>query len=92
LLFAKRDGTYILAIWQEVPSYDVNSKKILPVSPQQVICAFPQPFLAEQFRLNDDGSLTTETRDLTSRVVISVDDRVLLLKLTPPSTSKGTTR
>lgn len=92
LLFAKRDGTYILAIWQEVPSYDVNSKKILPVSPQQVICAFPQPFLAEQFRLNDDGSLTTEARDLTSRAVIAVDDRVLLLKLTLPSTSKGTTR
>jgi hypothetical protein len=90
LLFAKRDGTYVLAIWQEVPSYDVNSKKILPVPPEHVICALPHPFLVEQFRLNEDGSLTTEARDLTNRAIVSVDDRIVLLKLTPPSTMKAT--
>jgi hypothetical protein len=91
LLFAKRDGSYLLAVWQEVPGYDVNSKMILPVPPQRVICALPYPFLVEQFRLNEDGSLATEARDLTSRAIISVDDRVVLLKLTPRPTSKGTT-
>jgi hypothetical protein len=88
LLFAKRDGTYLLAIWQEVPGYDVNSKKILPVPPQQVMYALPNPFLVEQMRLNEDGSLAEEAPDLTSRGAISVDDRVTLLKITPPSTAK----
>ena len=72
LLFAKRDGTYLLAIWQEVPGYDVNSKKILPVPPQHVMYALPHPFLVEQIRLNEDGSLAEEAHDLTSRGAISV--------------------
>jgi len=92
LLFEKRDGTYLIAIWQEVPSYDVNSKRMLPVSPQHVIVAFPSVFSIEQNRLNDDGSLTVQNIGVTSHAVIAVDDRVTLLKLTTSSASQQTAR
>lgn len=34
--FQKRDGTYLLAIWIELPGYDVNAKRILSVPSQNV--------------------------------------------------------
>lgn len=83
LLLQKRDGTYLLAIWQEVPSYDVNAKKSLPVTSQQVVCTFPNPLVTEEFRLNEDGSLTTEARGSTTRILIPTDDHVVVLKLRP---------
>jgi hypothetical protein len=92
LLFEKRDGTYLIAIWQEVPSYDVNSKQMLPVSPQHVIVALPSVFNIQQHRLNEDGSVTVENIGMTSHAVISVDDRVTLLKLTTSSTLQQTAR
>lgn len=82
LLFEKKDGTYLLAIWQEVPSYDVNSKRMLPVSPQSVIVNLPSLFNVEQNRLNEDGSLTVENIGTTNHAVIAVDDRPTLLRLT----------
>lgn len=82
LLFQKRDGTYLIAIWQEVPSYDLNSKRMLPVSPQQVIVSLPSAVSIEQNGLNDDGSLTVENIGVTSHAAIAVDDRVTLLRLT----------
>jgi hypothetical protein len=89
LLFQKRDGTYLLTLWKEFPSYDVNAKKPLPVASQQVICTLPTPFSTEEFRLNEDGSLTTEVPGSTSRIVIPIDDRVVVLKLSLPSKSKS---
>lgn len=84
LLFQKRDGTYLLALWQEVPSYDVNAKTPLPVTSQQVVCTLFNPLTTEELRLNDDGSLTTEALGSTSRIVIPTDDHVVVLKLGPP--------
>jgi hypothetical protein len=92
LLFEKRDGTYLIAVWQEIPSYDVNSKRMLPVSPQHVIVDLPSVFSIEQSRLNEDGSLTVENVGVTSHAVIAVDDRVTLLKLTTSSAPQQTAR
>jgi len=81
LLFQKRDGTYLLTMWQEVPSYDVNAKKPLPVTSQQVICTFSNPFVTEELRLKDDGSLTKQILGSTSRIVVPTDDHVVVFKL-----------
>ena len=90
LLFEKRDGTYLLAIWQEVPSYDVNAKRMLPVSPQHVAVDLASVFNIDQNRLNEDGTITTEASRATSHAAIIVDDRLTLLRLTTPSAPQQT--
>jgi len=44
LLLQKRDGRFYLILWQEVPSYDPNTKRVLPVPDKKVTLTLEQPF------------------------------------------------
>jgi hypothetical protein len=44
LLLQKRDGRFYLILWQEVPSYNPNTKRALPVPDKKVTLTLEQPF------------------------------------------------
>jgi hypothetical protein len=85
-LFQKRNGTYILAIWNEVSSWNPSTGNDIPVSPSQVVLTFAAaPSKVRYEALNDAGlpaTVPVKTRGAT--VTIAVDDHAAFLSFTAP--------
>jgi hypothetical protein len=87
-LFQKRNGSYVLAIWNEVPSWDLIALVALKVAPQPVslsLNAVPSAIGAATF--SDTGSLVPASIRTTSAptYTFSINDHVTLVTITPPS-------
>ncbi|MGC4083755.1 MAG: hypothetical protein QM736_17000 [Vicinamibacterales bacterium] len=88
MAFAKRDGSYHLALWLESAVYDVDRAATLAVVPQTITVTLPSTLQAIASRQwNADG--TVATTPLTARsatVSVNVSERLLMLELrnTPP--------
>ena len=62
VLFAKRDGSYRLVLWLEVPSFDPKAVRELAVAPQRVTVNLPRNFHARRvMTFGDDGGASVRT-------------------------------
>jgi hypothetical protein len=81
-LLRKKNGTFYLALWQEVSSYDAKAKTDIPVQPESVTVSFQKP--VRQARLYDPAKGTAPVQNLGkgSTIHIPVTDSVILLEIT----------
>jgi hypothetical protein len=81
LLMQKRNGTYYLALWVEVPSWNAVTNTDITAPPQTVTIALPSAAqTAGLASLDDNGNLTTATLPVTGQsVTFPVTDRVSVL-------------
>jgi hypothetical protein len=80
-LFQKRDGKYIIAIWNEVPSWNPDTGNEIPVKPAPVTIAFASKPVALRYEtLNDGGHpVSAPTRAEGRLLTIEVDDHLAFL-------------
>jgi hypothetical protein len=81
LLFQRRDGTYILALWDETASWDVEKKHEVKVRPRTLTVDFEfSPHMAKGVSMNDKGVLVdTKIETSTGKIALPVDDHVTFL-------------
>ncbi len=80
-LLQKRDGTFWLAVWQEVLSYDPSTRSDLVISPLSITLTTAIPLVRATSYLPNDSVDPTGLFDATHTLNLSVDDRVLLVAL-----------
>ncbi|HEV3156088.1 MAG TPA: hypothetical protein VGZ00_01960 [Candidatus Baltobacteraceae bacterium] len=85
-LFQKRNGTYILALWEEVPSWNPNSKSLVVVTPQTLSLSFnatPSTISAATF--DDTGNAGSTTLNMSAHSVyrVQISDHVTLVTIKP---------
>ncbi|HTV73810.1 MAG TPA: hypothetical protein VME66_08915 [Candidatus Acidoferrales bacterium] len=93
-LLQKRDGTYYLALWRELPSWDVNAGVPITVAPEEVSLMVPAGVReASLFALNDDGTMLARPLEFKENLArVTVTDRVSIVALkplTPPVKASG---
>ena len=81
LLLQKRDGRFYLAIWLELPAYDVNAKSRLTVAPQSVTVALGQSMRVVTHTLDATGNMQTVALGTGSTQTIQVSDLVTVLEI-----------
>jgi hypothetical protein len=81
LLFVKRNGSYVLALWKETASWNPATKAPIPVAAQTVTIVLPSaPSAPGAVSLGDAGNLVAAHVAQTGRVLkVSVDDHVTFL-------------
>jgi hypothetical protein len=81
LLFRKRDGSYVLALWNETASWDPNEHVPIIVAPQSQTVSFTQaPASVSAMTIGDTGTLVTTPTVVSGHAVqLAVDDHVTLL-------------
>lgn len=88
LLLENGNGSYTLALWNEVSSYDVNagtSGAIIATSPVQTTLTLTQnPATSSSSVINDQGNLTTTPLNWQNGVgIVPIDDHVTLVRISP---------
>jgi hypothetical protein len=81
VLFQKRDGSFYLALWVEEPSYDVNSKKTMPVSTHHVVIQSDDGIDLIAHSFGQSGTATTTSLAPGTTHAIDVSDSVTVLEL-----------
>jgi hypothetical protein len=87
LLLQKRDGSFYLALWHEISSYDQSADPPREIQPPDlpVTLTLQQPIRKTTlYTLNDNGSLASRSMELNkNQLKFNVPDRVIILKLEP---------
>jgi hypothetical protein len=91
-LLAKRDGTYYLALWRELPSWDVNAGVPIAVAPEEVSLVVPSGVReASLFALNDDGTMPARPLEFKENLArVTITDRVSIVAFRPLSAAVKT--
>ncbi len=86
LLFQRRNGTYVLALWDESESWNPNSKRKLDVRPRTMTIALPfTPANPKAVAMNDKGLLeTSPVATNGGKLSVSVDDHVTFVSFRAP--------
>lgn len=86
LLLQRRDGTYLLALWIEEPSFDVNAQAVLPVPSRQMAINFVNPAdVSAIYQWQADGSRTVLPAIAgKTNVPVVVSDQLLVVQFTMP--------
>jgi hypothetical protein len=89
MVFQKRDGSYYVALWIELPSYYPNAQTAGFTNTQSVTIHVSDPvYLSNVHQWNDDGSVTHTpgvTKGSASTVLVS--DKLVILEYVPGATS-----
>ncbi len=81
-LFQKSNGTYYLVVWQEVKSYDVQTKKDIVVPNRALTLNLGSTSTVKTYLpLNSTNAVNTYTN--STSVGISVPDHLLIIEITP---------
>jgi hypothetical protein len=83
LLLQKRDGSYWLLLWQEVPSFDVRAKRDLSPAALGVMVTLASPLSAGALYRPGLSDRPLGALLAASRVRVSVPDELVILKLVP---------
>ncbi|MES2459258.1 MAG: hypothetical protein V4671_01655 [Armatimonadota bacterium] len=85
LLLQKRDGTFCLLLWQEVNSWDVASRKTIPVPDRPVTLTLSQPRItrAVTFLPSTHGTTPLAYYRQPATIRLTVPDQLLVIELTP---------
>ena len=82
LLLGKRDGSYDLALWQEIPSADPDRRgSDVAVEPIAVSVASAVALRGVAYAWQDDGSAPARALGRAARFTIPVTDRLTILSL-----------
>lgn len=82
LLLQKRDGRFYLILWQEVSSYDPNTKRPLPIPDKRVTLTLEQPFRrVTTYRPNVSDKPTAHYAN-PGQLDLQVPDHPLVVELT----------
>ncbi|NAZ81031.1 hypothetical protein GTR02_04275 [Kineococcus sp. R8] len=87
LLLAQRDGSFVLAVWQQEPTWDGSTARTLAA--RQMTLTLDQAADVRVDDLDGDGEAVSETED-TTEVLFRVQDGVSVLTITPPSVGSST--
>lgn len=85
-LLQKRNGSYVLALWIEAPSWDPVAKSAITVAPQSVTLAFATaPSSVSAQTISDAGTLgtTAVTPNTSTSFSLQVTDNVTLVTIKP---------
>ena len=83
-LLQKRNGTYELIFWNEVPEWDPNANAVLATTPQAVQLAFPKaPSALAVSTYNDAGVLTSAQLTSSSTVSLTAGPWPTIIDITP---------
>jgi len=86
-LLQKRDGSFFLALWIELPSYqpsDSGTGREVAVSPQRMSVDFGPAVRASSISSFDDGgNLSTSQVSSVNTIAIDLTDRVTVVRLIP---------
>ncbi len=79
LLLEKRDGTFYLVIWIELPSYDVDAKRELTVPEQKISVQIKQPVKMKVYRMEESGAMQSSA--LAQGETLNLSDRLTILQI-----------
>jgi hypothetical protein len=83
-LFQKRDRSFVLALWLEVPEWDPNANRSFAVAPQSALLTFGRsPSSLRTTSFDDGGNATTRTVAPAGVITIAVDGSPILLDIVP---------
>ncbi len=82
VLLGRRDGSFDLILWQEVPSFDLSNRKDLEVAPRAVTLRLPAPVRLESYRPIISSERVSSLEHL-SEVNLNVSDEPLVIRVTP---------
>jgi hypothetical protein len=80
-LLEKRSGTFYLILWQEVSSFNVNSKQNINVSSQQVTLTLNQPIESATIYLPNNSTASIEQDSNPNQINLNVPDYPLVVEL-----------
>ena len=85
LLIAKRDGTFLLALWLEEPCWDVNAQTTLGVSSEPITVIFGVPVNVTSIdRWQPGGSMATTAMNTKSTTLrLTVSDLLTIVEIHP---------
>jgi hypothetical protein len=84
MAFQKRSGTYFVALWRSIPSWDPPNKRPLITEPTQVMVRLPSAMrLVRTHKWQPDGSVTASASSTSSaNLSVTVTDALTILELT----------
>jgi hypothetical protein len=83
VLLEKRDGSYWLAIWQEVSSWNTTTRTDVTVSPTPVRLTFGFPVSTAQLYQPNSSSKPVQSFNGPSSIALSLNDEVQLVRIVP---------
>jgi hypothetical protein len=86
-LLQKRDGTFYLAVWREVRSYDLEAKRDISVPSAKATLTLNQPITQAATYLPSESNAPVKRYTEPRRLTVYVPDEVLLVELTPSNAS-----
>jgi hypothetical protein len=84
LLFEKRNGAFYLALWVEVPGYDLNTKTVVQVPARQVTVQMTAPVASKVYQFDAAGHIQTLPVQTGQARIMPVDDRVSIIQIGGP--------
>ena len=82
-LLSQADGSIDLLLWQEVPSFDLDTRKDLSPAPVPVTVHLTTPVAATLYRPLA-GIQAQKSWDAANAIVVSVPDEIVILRLAAP--------
>jgi hypothetical protein len=89
VLLHKRDGTFWLALWQDVSVYDKDLNVDLVNPDVPVTINFANEFLSAATYLPDNSTLPTGLYGRSAQLNLNVPDQVMLVQITPVPEPSG---
>ncbi len=83
-LLEKRDGTFYLAVWQEVPGNTIGTGTLSTVTPRSLSISLPSRYSSVRVHtLDDSGAMSSVTRNVSGPLSLSATDRVTFIQIGP---------
>lgn len=86
MVFQKRDGTYFLAIWRELPSFDHDTRQRLTVGPHPATVALAAPMRVTGLHQwqGDGWRVSTAAAVTTATIPVEVSEFLTVIELAAP--------
>lgn len=82
-LLQKRDGRFYLMLWQEVPSYDLETEMDITVNDRELTLTFDQPIKEAAIYRPNMSESPLERQSSPRRLVLEVPDEVVVVEIRP---------
>lgn len=84
LLLEKRDGSFWLILWLEVPSFNPANDTPIAVTPQQITLTLADPDARQVFRWDDTGNMSSTDATMHGPTLdLTVSDQISIVKIVP---------
>lgn len=90
-LLQKSDGSFYIALWQDVSSYEPTTETDLDAAPRAVTLSFATPLDSEAtlYSFTDNGDLISNAKTISGgAITFNVVDKVTILRVSPPGAAR----